>query len=127
MGYDPPVFSIASLGHLSRMNTFYWFLGAAALLTVWLVWRRVRTVPVTIDLERSHDTFYAHVLLPDGVVVNEGDEVRVHKAPKTLNFGEKYVMESTATVSYASWPRRVLQRVLGVSEITSLYEVGFEG
>ncbi len=102
-------------------------LGAVAVLAIWLGWRRVRTVPVTLDLERSHDTFYAHVNLPEGVEVNEGDEVRVHKAPTTLAFGEKYTMESTATVSHASWPRRLMQRWLGTSEITGLYEVGFEG
>jgi hypothetical protein len=109
------------------MNTILLVGGALAALAIWLGWRRVRTVPVTIDLERSHDTFYAHVALPDGVLVHEGDEVRVHRAPQTLKFGEKYTMESTATVSHASWPRRILQRVLGVSELTSLYEVGFEG
>lgn len=109
------------------MTTLYVVLGLLVVAGAWLAWRRVRTVPVTLDLERSHDTFYAHVNLPDGVEVNEGDEVRVHKAPSTLKFGEKYSMESTATISHASWPRRVLQRVLGTGEITALYEVGFEG
>jgi len=109
------------------MTTILLLGGAVAALAAWMAWRRVRTVPVTIDLERSHDTFHAHVELPEGVTVHEGDEVRVHRAPHTLAFGEKYTMQSTATVSHASWPRRVLQRVLGVSEVTSLYEVGFEG
>jgi hypothetical protein len=99
-------------------------IGAASL---WLAWRRVRTVPVTLDLERTHDQFFAHVELPEGVLVNEGDEVLVHDAPTTLRFGEKYSMQSQATISHASWPRRLLQRVLGTSEITGLYEVGFEG
>jgi hypothetical protein len=96
-------------------------------LAAWTAWRRTRVVPVTLDLERTHETFFAHVELPDGVEVHEGDEVRVHQAPTTLKFGEKYTMQSQATISHASWPRRVLQRVLGTSEITGLYEVGFEG
>lgn len=109
------------------MTTLLVVLGLAAFATAWVAWRRVRTVPVTLDLERSHDTFFAHVHLPDGVEVREGDVVTVHRAPGTLRFGEKYTMASTATIAHASWPRRLLQRVIGTSEITSLYEVGFEG
>jgi hypothetical protein len=98
-----------------------------AALSLWMAWRRVQTVPVTLDLERTHDQFYAHVELPEGVEVHEGDEVLVHDGPTTLQFGEKYRMDSRATISHASWPRRILQRVLGTSDITGLYEVGFEG
>jgi len=36
-------------------------------------------------------------------------------------------VESTETVKQASWPRRLLVRVLGTGGITELYEVGFEG
>ncbi len=102
-------------------------LAVVGALSLWLAWRRVRTVPVTLDLERTHDQFYAHVVLPDGVEVHEGDQVEVHEAPTTLRFGEKYTLQSQATISHASWPRRLLQRWIGTSEITGLYEVGFEG
>jgi hypothetical protein len=63
----------------------------------------------------------------EGVLVNEGDEVLVHGAPSRIALGEKRTMTATATVQQASWPRRVLVRVLGTSGITELYEVGFEG
>ncbi len=100
--------------------------GAVLVLGAWLVWRRQVEVPCEIDLESTHDHFHAHVSL-EGVEVNEGDEVIVHSAPTRIAFGEVRTVKSRATVHQASWPRRVLQRVLGTSEITGLYEVGFEG
>ena len=99
---------------------------AVLLLGAWMVWRRTVEVPCEIDLEATHDHFHAHVSL-EGVEVNEGDEVIVHSAPTRIAFGEVRTMTSRATVHQASWPRRLLQRVLGTSEIAGLYEVGFEG
>jgi hypothetical protein len=99
---------------------------AAALLAGWYLWRRTVQVPCTLDLEASHDTFHAHAVL-DGVEVNEGDAVQVHGAPDRIAFGERRTVRTTATVARASWPRRLLVRVLGTSHVTDLYEVGFEG
>jgi hypothetical protein len=99
-----------------------------ALVTVvlWLAWRRSERVPCTLDLEATHDQFHAHADLGT-VQVNEGDAVLVHGAPSRVAFGEKRTVTTTATVSRASWPRRLLVRVLGTSHVTDLYEVGFEG
>ncbi len=99
---------------------------AVLVLGAWLVWRRRVEVACVIDLESTHDSFHAHVSL-DGVEVNEGDEVIVHSAPNKIAFGEVRTLASRATVHQASWPRRLLQRMIGTSEITGLYEVGFEG
>jgi hypothetical protein len=101
-------------------------LTAAALVVGWLLHRRTRVVPCTIDLESNPTHLHAHVELK-GYDVHEGDEVLVHNAPRRVALVEKTVMESTATVKQASWPRRLLVRVLGTSGITELYEVGFEG
>ncbi len=101
--------------------------GTAALaLAAWWAYRRRSEVACTIDLQSTPTMFHAHVEL-DGVEVNEGDEVLVHGAPARVAIGEVRTLQATATVQHASWPRRVLTRVLGTSGITELYEVGFEG
>jgi hypothetical protein len=99
---------------------------AAGLLAAWFLWRRTVQVPCTLDLESSHDHFHAHADL-EGVEVNEGDAVLLHGAPDRIAFGEKRTLRTTATVAKASWPRRLMVRVLGASHVTDLYEVGFEG
>ena len=101
-------------------------ISAAAVLGAWALYRRTREVPCTIDLESHPTHLHAHVELK-GYDVHEGDEVLVHNAPNRVKLVEKRVVESTATVRQASWPRRLLVRVLGTSGITELYEVGFEG
>jgi hypothetical protein len=106
-----------------------WAVGLVAgvlALGAWILWRRRVTVPCEIDLEATHDHFHAHVVL-EGIEVNEGDEVLVHEAPTRIPFGQVRTLKSRATVAQASWPRRLMQRWLGTSEITGLYEVGFEG
>jgi len=103
-----------------------YLLVAIATVVLWLAWRRSERVPCTLDLEATHDQFHAHADLGT-VEVNEGDAVLVHGAPSRVAFGEKRTMTTTATVSRASWPRRLLVRVLGTSHVTDLYEVGFEG
>lgn len=105
-----------------------WMLVGGAVLAAlgWYAHRRTRQVACTLDLESTPHEFHAHVVL-DGVDVQEGDEVLVHGAPARIAIGEVRTMRSTATVQQASWPRRLLVRVLGTSGITELYEVGFEG
>ncbi|MDX2194548.1 MAG: hypothetical protein NW201_14485 [Gemmatimonadales bacterium] len=104
-----------------------WPVAVVAVLAVaWYSWRRQVRVPCSIDLEATHDHFHAHVEL-EGVEVQEGDEVLVHGAPDRVAYGEKRRMRAEATVQQASWPRRLMTRVIGTSHITELYEVGFEG
>ena len=100
-------------------------LGAAGIAGLY-AWRRTVHVPCTLDLEATQEHFHAHVEL-HGVEVNEGDEVLVHGAPTRIAAGEKRTMEAKATVHHASPLKRFMTRILGTSEVTSLYEVGFEG
>ena len=102
-------------------------LGALVLgLAAWFLFRRRIDVPATIDLEATDRELHAHVIL-EGVLVNEGDEVLVHGAPSFIALNEKRTMAARATVSKASLPRRMWERVVGRTRITELYEVGFEG
>lgn len=101
-------------------------LAAAAPAAVWFAARRYETVPCTLDLESTPEHFHAHAVI-DAAHVDEGDEVLVHGAPARIAAGEKRTVETRATIGHASAPRRWWTRLVGVSEISSLYEVGFEG
>jgi hypothetical protein len=108
------------------MTAFLTTLGVLAVLGVWYVFASRRTVNCTVDLESTHDHFHAYVDL-DGVEVDPGDEVLVHNTPDRIPYGTKQVFESTATVQRASWLKRQIVKLTGGTEISELYEVGFEG
>ncbi len=92
----------------------------------WYAARRRMEVPCTVDLEATHDHFHAHVDL-DGVDVDPGDEVLVHGTPSRIPYGTRQAFASTATVHRASWLKRQIVKLTGGTEISDLYEVGFEG
>ena len=97
-----------------------------AIMIAWFLFRRTIDVPATIDLEATDRELHAHVIL-EGIEIDEGDEVLVHGAPSYIALNEKRTMATRATVSKASLPRRMWERVMGRTRITELYEVGFEG
>lgn len=99
---------------------------ALAGLAVWYAVRRSMVVPCELDLEATQEHFHAHAVL-EGTEVNEGDEVLLHGAPDRIPLGEVRRVNTSATVTHVSYPRRMLTRVLGTSGITELYDVGFEG
>jgi len=105
-----------------------WMVGGALVLSaaVWYFATRRSEVRCTVDLESTHDHFHAHVDL-DGVNVDPGDSVLVHNTPSRIPFGTVESFESTATVYRASWFKRQMVRLFGSTEISALYEVGFEG
>ncbi len=79
----------------------------------------------TIELEYSTECLCAHVELADGVAVGAGDKVRVHGAPISLNFGERRVLQRTATVERAGLIGRLWTKFAGHFELNELYEVSF--
>lgn len=101
-------------------------LAAAAPFAVWFAARRYEDVPCTLELESTPEHFHAHAVIT-ATHVDEGDVVQVHGAPTRIAIGEVRTVETSATVAHASAPRRWWTRTVGVSEISSLYEVGFEG
>jgi hypothetical protein len=110
------------------MSTTGWLITSAAAVALggWFAWRRTVRVPCAIDLEATQEHFHAHVEL-QGIDPNEGDKVTVHNAPTHIALNEVRTYASEATVERASLPRRLWQRVVGRTQITELYEVGFEG
>jgi hypothetical protein len=102
---------------------------AMLLLAGWFLLRRRVDVPATIDLEATPLELHAHVVL-DGVDVREGDQVTLYNvlAPVShIAMHEKRTVPARATVSRASLPRRVWERVVGASRVADFFEVGFEG
>lgn len=95
-------------------------------LVGWFSARRSFTVPCQLDLEATQDHFHAHANL-EGARVEAGDEVLVHHAPSRIPLGERRLVDTEATVTQVSLPRRILVRLLGTTQITDLYDVGFEG
>lgn len=84
-----------------------------------------RTVPCTIEVERTRETLHAHVSLV-GIEVDEGDEVTVLSAPTRPAFGDRVVVDSSAVVVRASAFERWRVRLASYLELTELYEVGFQ-
>lgn len=95
-------------------------------LGAWYAAARRVDAPCHVDLESTHDHFHAHAHV-EGVLVDEGDAVTLHKAPDHIDFGTRTVYQTTATVEKASTLKRAWTRVVGRTLITELYEVGFEG
>lgn len=108
------------------MNTLIVAGAALGGLVGWALLRNRMVVPCELDLEATQNHFHAHAVL-QGTQVNEGDEVLLHNAPSHIPLGEVRRVNTSATVTHVSYPRRVLARILGTSGITELYDVGFEG
>ncbi|MDZ4842165.1 MAG: hypothetical protein SH859_08490 [Hyphomicrobium aestuarii] len=92
---------------------------------LWIADRPSIDVPCSIEIERSGDTLHAHVSL-QGIEVDCGDEVLIHAAPTTIEFGGKLTTMSRATVIKAGPFRRWRTRMQSYFALTELYEVGFQ-
>lgn len=78
-----------------------------------------------VEVEHSDQFLCAHVVLANDYPIGPGDRVRVHGAPITVNFGERLVVERTATVERAGTLERLWTKFAAHFELTELYEVSF--
>ena len=85
--------------------------------------RRI-TVPCTLDIEVTPESVHAHAV-PEGVEIYPGDTVLVHGAPAHIAFGDRYTLESTATITRAGPLTRAWTRLRAIGGLTELYEVSF--
>jgi hypothetical protein len=85
---------------------------------------RCFTVPCTLDIEVTPESVHAHAV-PEGVTLYPGDRVVVHGVPAHIDYGDKYTLDCTATVTRAGLLTRLWTRLTSVAEITELYEVSF--
>lgn len=81
--------------------------------------------PCRVEIEHSDDRLCAHVELAGGIAVEPGDQVIVHGAPIAVEYGERRVVERTATVIRAGLFSRIWTRLAGHLELSELYEVSF--
>ena len=82
-------------------------------------------VPCTVEIENTAESLHAHVSLDAGFDIEPGDEVQVHDAPGLPPFGERIVVERTATVTRAGKLERAWTKLIAHLELTELYEVSF--
>ena len=87
--------------------------------------RRTVTVPCTIEIEQTPESLHAHVTLDSGFEIEPGDAVQVHDAPTSVPYGERIVVQRTATVTRAGRIERLWTKLAGHLELTELYEVSF--
>jgi hypothetical protein len=87
--------------------------------------RRSFEVPCTVTVEQSPEHFHAHVELPEEVLVEPGDKVRVNGDPITIPFGSRAVFHRTATVTRAGPLTRAAIKLAAYFDLTELYEVSF--
>ena len=87
--------------------------------------RQSFTLPCTVEIEHSADSLHAHVELAGDFDIRPGDEVLVHNAPTNIPFGDKIIVERTATIIRAGLFERAWTRFTGNFELTELYEVSF--
>jgi len=91
----------------------------------WTGGRKRFDVPCTVEIEQTSETLHAHVVLDGDIDIQPGDEVMVHDAPTSVEFGERLVVRRTATVVLGSLLDRLRARIEGYLELTELYEVSF--
>lgn len=82
-------------------------------------------IPCTITIEQSPEHFHAHVELEGDIPLYPGDEVKVHGAPMTVDFGQSLQFTRMATVKRAGALTRAWTRMAAYFDLTELYEVSF--
>ncbi len=87
--------------------------------------QRTFDVPCTITIEQSPEHFHAHVELEGDIPLYPGDEVKVHGAPMTVDFGQSIRFTRLATVKRATAFTRAWTRLAAYFDLTELYEVSF--
>ena len=80
-----------------------------------------------VEVINRFESLGAHVVLDGDIALAPGDRVTVHGAPIIVPFGETHSERRTATVTRAGPLRAFLARHVSSWDLTSLYEVGFDG
>jgi hypothetical protein len=81
--------------------------------------------PCIVEIERSAETFEAHVVIDSDYAIRPGDEVLVQNPPTDAPFGERIVVRRVATITRAGLPERVWTRFAGNFDLGDLYDVSF--
>lgn len=82
-------------------------------------------VGCTVDVQNTFDSLHAYVELDGDIAIAPGDEVVVHGRPIEVPYGERVVLQRTATVRRAHWLERTWTRMTGDFEFMELCEFSF--
>lgn len=82
-------------------------------------------VPCTVEVSHTFESLHAHVVLPDGVDMNPGDQVLVHGEDVAVPYGEVQSFTRSATVTRATLIERLWTRATGDMEYMELLEFSF--
>lgn len=82
-------------------------------------------VGCTVDVQNTFDSLHAYVELDGDIAIKPGDEVIVHGRPVEVPYGERVVLQRTATVRRANWLERTWTRMTGDFEFMELCEFSF--
>ena len=83
------------------------------------------TVPCTVEVSHTFESLHAHVVLPEGVDAEPGDEIVVHGKPIRVPYGEVAEIAREATIVRATWIERLWVRLTGDMEFMELCEFSF--
>jgi uncharacterized Zn finger protein len=83
------------------------------------------TVPCTVEVSHTFESLHAHVVLPDGIDAEPGDEIIVHGSPIVVPYGETASIAREATVIRATAVERLWTRLTGDVEFMELCEFSF--
>jgi hypothetical protein len=87
--------------------------------------KQIFEAPCTVEIQRSAETFEAHVVIDSDYDIRPGDEVLVQDPPTDAPFGERIAVRRVATITRAGLPERVWTRIAGNFELGELYDVSF--
>jgi uncharacterized Zn finger protein len=83
------------------------------------------TVPCTVEVSHTFESLHAHVVLPDGIDAEPGDEIVVHGEPILVPYGQTASIDREATIIRATAAERLWTRLTGDVEFMELCEFSF--
>ncbi len=83
------------------------------------------SVPCFVDIEQTAESLHAHAI-PEGVDIRPGDSVLVCGAPSRIGYGQRLIIECSATVTRAGIFGRFWTHLTAPFELVELFEVGFQ-
>ncbi|MEM8856313.1 MAG: hypothetical protein AAGD34_21645 [Pseudomonadota bacterium] len=83
------------------------------------------TVPCTVEVSHTFESLHAHVVLPDGIDAEPGDEIIVHGTEIRVPYGEVVSIPREATIVRATLLERLWVRMTGDLEFMELCEFSF--
>lgn len=87
--------------------------------------RETIEVPCTVEVEHTFESLAAHVVLDYDIVIEPGDEVKVHGEEIRVPYGERATFRRDATVVRAGPVERLWTRLTGDTEFMELCEFSF--